>query len=140
LTFNKYAGTKFEAKLATFDVLDAIKAKPGRVCPLVCEHGFKPDGEVCVKINCRTDYRVNAENECEKTDSRKPVATRDQSTTREDARQQSGKSTKPVAQRSGQMVCNGAGCRPVRPGCHLEVYQQGKHGPGSWGMNQEVCN
>ncbi|MCJ9705449.1 MULTISPECIES: caspase family protein [unclassified Bradyrhizobium] len=140
LTFNKYAGTKFEAKLATFDVLDAIKAKPGRVCPLVCEHGFKPDGEVCVKINCRTDYRVNAENECEKTNSRKPVATRDQPTTREDARQQGGKSTKPVAQRSGQMVCNGAGCRPVRPGCHLEVYQQGKHGPGSWGPNQEVCN
>ena len=33
--FNKYAGTKFDAKLASFDALDALKAKPGRVCPLV---------------------------------------------------------------------------------------------------------
>jgi len=46
--------------------LDAIKAKPGRVCPLVCDHGFKADGDACVKIACRAGYRVNDENECEK--------------------------------------------------------------------------
>ncbi|PMY00969.1 caspase (peptidase), partial [Pseudomonas sp. MPR-R2A5] len=51
--FNKYAGTKFDTKLASFEALDAIKAKPGRVCPLVCEHGFKADGDACVKITCR---------------------------------------------------------------------------------------
>src|SRR5438874_2359488 len=51
--FNKYAGTRFDAKLASFDALDAIKAKPGRICPLVCDHGFKADGDACVKITCR---------------------------------------------------------------------------------------
>ncbi len=51
--FNKYAGTTFDAKLANIDALDAIKAKPGRVCPLVCDHGFKADGDTCVKIACQ---------------------------------------------------------------------------------------
>ena len=136
--FNKYAGTKFDAKLASFDALDAIKAKPGRVCPLLCDHGFKADGDACVKIACRAGYRINDDNECEKAAGRKPV-TSDQS--KDDARHpRESSSPKPVARTSGQMVCNGAGCRPVRPGCHLETYQQGKHGAGSWGMNQEVCN
>jgi chemotaxis protein histidine kinase CheA len=48
--FNKY--TKFDVKLASLDVLDARKTKPSRVCPLVCEHGFKVDGDRCVKIVC----------------------------------------------------------------------------------------
>ncbi|TPQ42259.1 caspase (peptidase), partial [Bradyrhizobium guangdongense] len=64
--FNKHAGTKFDAKLASFDALDAIKSKQGRVCPLVCERGFRADGDACVKIACRAGYRVNDSNECEK--------------------------------------------------------------------------
>src|SRR4029078_9099197 len=48
--FNKYAGTQFDVKLASVDALDALKAKPGRVCPLVCNFGFKADGDQCVKI------------------------------------------------------------------------------------------
>ncbi|WP_204333437.1 hypothetical protein, partial [Proteus mirabilis] len=71
--FNKYAGTNFDAKLASFEALDAIKAKTGRVCPLVCEHGFKADGDACVKIACRAGYRVNDDNECEKVQDKKPV-------------------------------------------------------------------
>ncbi|MHC2785028.1 putative caspase-like protein [Bradyrhizobium liaoningense] len=39
--FNKYAGTQLDVKLASVDALDALKAKPGRVCPLVCNFGFK---------------------------------------------------------------------------------------------------
>jgi uncharacterized caspase-like protein len=74
--FNKYAGTKFDPKLASFDALDAIKAKPGRVCPLVCDRGFKADGDACVKIACRSGYRVNDDNECEKIPEKKPVAIR----------------------------------------------------------------
>jgi hypothetical protein len=78
--FNKYAGTKLDAKLASFDALDAIKAKPGRVCPLVCDHGFRADGDACVKIACRAGYRVNDDNECEKVQDRKPVANREDQT------------------------------------------------------------
>src|SRR6202140_5216037 len=36
--FNKNAGTKFDVKLASLDAVDAIKLKPSRVCPLICEH------------------------------------------------------------------------------------------------------
>jgi hypothetical protein len=50
--FNKHAGTKFNVKLASLDALDAIKLKSTRVCPLICEHGFKPDGDNCSKIVC----------------------------------------------------------------------------------------
>ena len=37
--FNRYAGTRLDAKTASLDTLDAVKLKPSRVCPLVCEHG-----------------------------------------------------------------------------------------------------
>jgi hypothetical protein len=53
MMFNRYAGTRFDAKVASVDVLDAIRAKPSRVCPLVCDRGFKVEGDRCVKITCR---------------------------------------------------------------------------------------
>ncbi|MGY4287688.1 putative caspase-like protein [Bradyrhizobium sp. LM2.7] len=132
--FNKYAGTKFDAKLASFDALDAIKAKPGRVCPLVCDHGFKADGDACVKIACRAGYRVNDDNECEKVQDKKPVATREDAKNRDAERKQTEATpAKPSA--SGQMVCNNAGCRPVRPGCRLD-----SRSTGHTLINVEICN
>ncbi|MGV7217979.1 caspase family protein [Bradyrhizobium sp. UFLA05-112] len=123
--FNKYAGTKFEAKLASFEALDAIKAKSGRVCPLVCDHGFKADGDACVKISCRAGYRVNDDNECEKVQDKKPVATREDAKKRDaDRKQVEAAPAKPSA--SGQMVCNRAGCRPVGSGCRL-IYRNTGH-------------
>jgi hypothetical protein len=74
--FNRHAGTKFDVKLASADALDAIKLKPSRVCPLVCEHGYKADGNSCTKITCATGSFLNDDNECEKRRDR-PVATRD---------------------------------------------------------------
>jgi uncharacterized caspase-like protein len=74
--FNRHAGTKLDVKLASLDTLDAIKLKPDRVCPLVCEHGFKPDGDRCSKIVCAEGSFLNDDNECEKRRA-KPVAKRD---------------------------------------------------------------
>jgi hypothetical protein len=74
--FNRHAGTKFDVRLASIDALDAIKLKPSRVCPLVCEHGFKPDGDRCSKIACAAGSFLNDDNECEKR-REKPVAKRD---------------------------------------------------------------
>ena len=71
--FNRYAGTK----LASVDTLDTIKLKSSRVCPLVCERGFQPDGDRCTKITCAEGSFLNDDNECEKRRARKPVATRD---------------------------------------------------------------
>ncbi|BBO12189.1 hypothetical protein TM102_36590 [Bradyrhizobium sp. TM102] len=136
--FNKYAGTRFDAKLASFDALDAIKAKPGRVCPLICDHGFKADGDTCTKIACRAGYRVNDDNECEKVQEKKPVATRDEPKKRDEQRRQV--ETAPAKpQASGQILCNDAGCRAVKPGCRIERLRVGGQ-YGSAAHQVEVCN
>ena len=75
--FNRHAGTRLNVKLASTDALDAIKLKPSRVCPLVCEHGFKPDGDRCSRIVCAEGSFLNDDNECEKRRGNKPVAKRD---------------------------------------------------------------
>ncbi|MCA1414940.1 caspase family protein [Bradyrhizobium sp. NBAIM20] len=132
--FNKYAGTKFDAKFASFEALDAIKAKPGRVCPLVCNHGFKADGDTCVKITCRAGYRINDDNECEKAQDKKPVATREDAKKRDTERKQT-EAAPAKPQSSGQMVCTSGICRPVRSGCRLETTSS-----GSGYRSVEVCN
>jgi uncharacterized caspase-like protein len=75
--FNRNAGTKLDAKLASPDAVDAIKQKPGRVCPLICEHGFRADGDRCNKIVCADGSVLNDDNECEKRRDKRPVAKRD---------------------------------------------------------------
>jgi uncharacterized caspase-like protein len=74
--FNRNAGTKLDVRTANADTLDAIKQKPSRVCPLVCEHGFKADGDRCTRIVCAEGSFVNSDNECEKQ-RKQPVAKRD---------------------------------------------------------------
>ncbi|WP_431206371.1 caspase family protein [Bradyrhizobium betae] len=145
--FNKYAGTQFDAKLASLDALDALKAKPGRVCPLVCNFGFKADGDQCVKITCRAGYRVGDDNECEKIPEKKPVATREDLRKRDSERQQKEAApTSPQARSSGQIYCGAAGCRPVRPGCRVVAASAGSGtgaaGAGVVGQGNviEVCN
>lgn len=137
--YNKYAGTKFDAKLASFDALDAIKSKPGRVCPLVCNRGFRADGDSCVKIACRSGYHVNDDNECEKIQDRKPVAAREGTRKRDEQRRQS--ETAPAKpQASGQMLCNEAGCRAVRSGCRVVTGTGPTMGSSTNGQQREVCN
>ncbi|MGX1317945.1 putative caspase-like protein [Bradyrhizobium sp. USDA 377] len=152
--FNRYAGTKLDVKVASTDALDAVKAKPSRVCPLVCEHGFKADGDKCTKIVCREGYAVNDDNECEKQRAAKPAkpatAKRDAADERPARqRRQAGGAAAEAAggygaaagagRRSGggQVFCNSGGCRPVNRGCHLEY--RGGGGPGN-DANAEVCN
>jgi len=75
--FNRYAGTKFDTRTASNDALDAVKQKPSRVCPLMCEHGLKADGDQCTKIVCAEGSFLNDDNQCEKRREKKPVATRE---------------------------------------------------------------
>jgi hypothetical protein len=62
--FNRHAGMKLAVKVATIEALDAVKARPNRVCPLICEHGFKADGERCTKILCQPGYELDDDNNC----------------------------------------------------------------------------
>ncbi|MCK1756914.1 caspase family protein [Bradyrhizobium sp. 137] len=155
--FNRYAGTKLDVKVASTGALDAVKSKPSRVCPLVCEHGFKVDGDKCTKIVCRDGYAVNDDNECEKKRAAKPakpaLAKRDDGDERpaRQRRQSAGAGAADGygaaagiaaaagasrAKGGGQVFCNSGGCRPVHRGCHLEY--RGGGGPGN-DANAEVC-
>jgi hypothetical protein len=131
--FNKNAGTKLQ--LANLDTLDTIKLKPGRVCPPVCQHGFKIDGDQCSKIVCADGSSLNDDNECETVRTRKPTAKRNDDdrparAVRERPRTEAS-TVKPSG--SGQIFCDQAGCHPVARGCHL-----GPIGPG--GSGEQICN
>ncbi|MFB9269861.1 caspase family protein [Bradyrhizobium erythrophlei] len=148
--FNRHAGTKLDAKLASLDALDAIKLRPSRVCPLICEHGYRLDGDHCSRITCAEGSFLNDDNECEKRREKKPVAKRNTD-------DRPARADRPVRERpaptadvprpqatarsggsSGQIYCNAYLCRPVTRGCHLEY--RGGGGPGGGTGNVEVCN
>jgi len=155
--FNRYAGTKLDVKVASTDALDAVKSKPSRVCPLVCEHGFKADGDKCSKIVCRDGYAVNDDNECEKQRAAKPATTKRVTAKRDDGDERPARPRRQSAGAAGgygaaagvaaatgagratgggQVYCNSGGCRPVHRGCRLEY--RGGGGPGN-DANAEVC-
>lgn len=155
--FNRYAGTKLDVKVASSDALDAVKSKQSRVCPLVCNHGFKAEGDKCTKVVCGDGYVLNDDNECEKqraakTAPSKPATSRgdDGEDRRARQRPQSGAAARGYGAAataaagagrasggSGQIFCNDLLCRPVQRGCHLEY--RGGGGPHV-DANVEVCN
>lgn len=128
--FNKNAGTKFDVKAASFDTLDAVRSKTERICPLICEHGYKADGESCTKINCRAGYGVGDDNTCEKVETKKPNRKPSSNPKSQRAASESA-AAKPAE--SGQILCNQGGCRPVKRGCRLPNYIYGN-------SVREICN
>ena len=141
--FNRHAKTRLDVKLASIDALDAIKLKSARVCPLVCEHGFRADGDSCSKISCAAGSVLNDDNECEKRRASKPAARRDSDDRRRPARERRRPEASAARPRvsgggSGQIVCDIRGCRPVGRGCRID-HQGGSPRSGSGG-NVEICN
>ncbi|WP_291738659.1 caspase family protein [Bradyrhizobium sp.] len=154
--FNRYAGTRLDVKAASVDTLDAVRLKQSRVCPLVCEHGYRADGDRCTTIVCAEGSFLNDDNECEKRRERKPVAKRDGD--ERPSRREQDRAFRPQREPqlpsadiprpqgraraegggSGQITCDAYLCRPVRRGCHLEY--RGGGGPGGNVGNVEVCN
>jgi Caspase domain len=137
--FNKNAGTKFDVKLASLEALDAIKLKPSRFCPLICEHGFKADGDHCSKIVCAKDSVLDEDNDCVKRRAKTPTAKREPNQRPNRAAQGQPRPVTPQA--SGQIVCNDQLCHPVQRGCHLEFRTSDKGGSRmGGGSNVEICN
>jgi hypothetical protein len=138
--FNKHAGMKLDVKVASVDALDAVKNKSTRICPLICDHGFKADGDLCTKITCRSGYEVGDENTCEKIEVRKPTARREEPKARRDLPDRAKVEAAPSKpQVSGQMFCSQQGCRPVARGCRIEAITPGLSLAGTSGQ-KEVCN
>jgi Caspase domain len=48
--FNEHAGTRLNVNLPSMDALTVIRAKKGRICPLVCRKGTHPQGDHCVAL------------------------------------------------------------------------------------------
>ena len=136
--FNKHTGMKLDVKVASVDALDAVKSKPTRICPLICEHGFKADGDLCTKITCRAGYEVGDDNTCEKIEVKKPTAKREEPKSKRDLPARPNAASEPAKPQasSGQIICNQQGCRPVAKGCRLAPVKN------SYGMSppSEVCN
>jgi uncharacterized caspase-like protein len=133
--FNKHAGMRLDVKVANTDALDAVKGKSSRVCPLVCDFGFKADGDRCVKITCRAGYEVGDDNTCGKIEVKKPTAKREEPK-RERLERAKTEAAPQKPQASDQVYCSQQGCRPVAKGCRL--VSQSYYSAG--GFQREVCN
>jgi hypothetical protein len=102
--FNKHAGMKLDVKVASLGALDAIKTKPARVCPLICDRGYKAEGDNCSKITCKAGFEVGGDNSCERIAKKKPVAARERR--RESVVQhRSGASVRKCFSFSGKSYC-----------------------------------
>lgn len=145
--FNKSAHMTLDTKFASLDSLDVVRSKTGRVCPMICNHGYKADGDSCVKITCRDGWEVGDDNTCERIEVRKPTRPtaryqRDEPPPRR-AYQEPEERPARSAQRSGggggggsgQVLCDMTGCRGVSRGCHLSsrMTQAGEE-------QTQVCN
>jgi Caspase domain len=129
--FNKYAGTKLDIKLASADALDSVKSRQTRVCPLICDHGFRANHDRCEKIVCHGGYFIGDDNTCQKRTAVKrdanPIAKPRESSSASTGEQ--------------QIYCGPGGgnqasmpCRPVAKGCRLVSFSNG------YGGQKEVCN
>lgn len=136
--FNKHAGMKLVVSVATTDALDAVKSKSGRTCPLICEAGYRAEGDRCTKITCRTGYVLNDENECEKKGS-SPVAKRKPETQPRAAERASSVST--VA-RADAAFYNRSYQKCMGPisGCYARAVQQmGPERAKIWCSRRPTC-
>ncbi len=129
--FNKNAKTKFDVKLASLDALDAVKGKQARICPLICEYGYKADGNRCSKIVCKAGFEVGDDNNCEKIEVKKPATPTTPTTKRDESAKPKAAEAKPET--GGQIICGTGGCRPVKKGCRI------KDVGSIWGQI-EICN
>ena len=120
--FNKYAGTRFDAGAATVDALNAVKRKMGRVCPLICEPGYRAEGDGCFKIICGAGYEVNDRGSCEKIPKKRAAGKPDKSKPKpEPPAGSKADAAPPKVQASGKIFCDMQGCRPVARGCRIET-------------------
>lgn len=124
--FNKHAGMRLDVKLASTDALDVVKSKPGRICPLLCAHGFKAEGETCIKIECESGFHLSGDNTCERdsrANSRKdasPAAALPNRTSSRSIEPGALEGTASAMQRADHMKNEGkyVACMGALPGCY----------------------
>jgi hypothetical protein len=137
-SFNKHAGTKLDVKVASLDALDVVKSKPERICPLVCDPGYRADGERCIRITCRAGFEVGDDNSCERIKPKRRPVQHELRSVSSPRRTASEPRAITRTQSSAQIICLAAGCRPVRKGCRLQI--QGYSASNQQSGQVEVCD
>jgi hypothetical protein len=64
--FNIQTGLHLDASAATVGLLEAVRTKTTRVCPLVCGRGYRVDGERCVQITCEAGFVLGGDGTCQR--------------------------------------------------------------------------
>jgi hypothetical protein len=108
--FNKFAGLKLDVKEATEDALDAVRSKKSRVCPLVCERGYRAAGERCVAITCPNGQFLNSSGACEAKPSKAAAKPQPAKPRSNDER------PRPTSGQQQGVVCDLQGCRSAKIG------------------------
>lgn len=122
--FNKNAGTHLDVAIATRDALDAVRNRGSRVCPLVCDHGYRASGDHCIAITCRPGHVIDDDGQCVRSkDSRGPD--RNASRHIEPRHKLSTSPDRPDREqsRSGgdkRVLCTDRGCQTVKSNCHVQ--------------------
>jgi len=122
--FNKFSGMKLDARLASLDAIDAVKSKTSRVCPLICDHGFRADGEACVRITCKSGYQVGDDNTCEKIETRK-------------SREKPAVAAKPAGNAAEKPTQAPSGCANIPSSSYLFETMGCGHKPGAAKQNAQ---
>ena len=63
--FNVHANTHLSLDTVTADTLDAVRARSGRVCPLVCSRGTRLEGDRCVATTCEPGFTLGKDGKCQ---------------------------------------------------------------------------
>jgi hypothetical protein len=120
-SFNKFSGMRLNAKVANLDALDAVKQKQARVCPLVCERGYRADGDRCVQSTCRAGYVVDDDGDCVRAGGR--TATRSLSHSESTRERRKASADKPARRRTASsggrayLSCGPNGCHGATARC-----------------------
>jgi hypothetical protein len=123
--FNKSAGTTLDTKVASLDTLDVVRARAARVCPLMCDHGYKANGDTCIKAECKTGYELDDSGDCVRVKSTKPEAK--QNSKPDESQPAQGKSAtiepqssnRPLSQSDKDFLhkCGATSCSQAMRGC-----------------------
>lgn len=69
--FNKHASLNLPTNAPTIEMIEAVKGKTDRVCPLVCGLQFNKINDQCVKKTCPAGLRLNSRGQCVKAVAKK---------------------------------------------------------------------
>jgi hypothetical protein len=85
--FSRHGAVRYSSNSPTQDLLDDLRSKPGRVCPLVCGSRYNAVGKRCVLKSCSSGQTLNSSGICKvnapvKTNSRVATIKRKRTTSK----------------------------------------------------------